>query len=72
MDVDRAPKKRQTSSDAPETDVDELAQYETEVAAVLDDDGVPEGKQTLGEMSGMISMLGIPRIHYRTLLVCIL
>lgn len=39
---DRASKKRRTSSDAPETDVDELAQHEAEVAAVLDADGLPE------------------------------
>lgn len=39
---DRAFKKRRTSSDAPETDVDELAQHEAEVAAVLNADGVPE------------------------------
>ena len=58
---DRAPKKWRTSSDAPETDVDELAQHEAEVAAVLDADGVPEA---LREMSGMISMLRIPRIQW--------
>ena len=34
--------KRQTSSNAPESDVDELVQHEAEVAAVLDADGVPE------------------------------
>jgi len=39
---DRAFKKWQTSSEARETDVDELAKYEAEVAAVLDADGVPE------------------------------
>jgi len=39
---DRARKKRRTSSDAPETDVDKLAQHEAEVAAVLDADDVPE------------------------------
>ena len=39
---DHASKKWQTSFDAPETDVDELAQHEAEVVAVLDTDGVPE------------------------------
>ena len=39
---DRAPKKRRTSSDAPETDMDKLAQHGAEVAAVLDADGIPE------------------------------
>ena len=38
----RAFKKRRTSSEAPETDVDELAKHEAEVAAVLDADGIPE------------------------------
>lgn len=39
---DRVFKKRRTSSDAPETDIDEQAQHEAEVAAVLDDDVAPE------------------------------
>lgn len=39
---DRVFKKRRTSSDAPETDIDEQAQHEAEVAAVLDVDVAPE------------------------------
>ncbi|KAG1741428.1 cyclin-like protein [Suillus paluster] len=39
---DRVFKKRRTSSDAPETDVDEQAQHEAEVAAVLDVNVTPE------------------------------
>ncbi|KAG1720253.1 cyclin-like protein [Suillus lakei] len=39
---DRVFKKRRTSSDAPETDIDEQAQHEAEVAAVLDADVAPE------------------------------
>ncbi|KAG1779499.1 cyclin-like protein [Suillus placidus] len=39
---DRVFKKRRTSSDAPETDIDEQAQHEAEVAAVLDIDVAPE------------------------------
>ncbi|KAG2351956.1 cyclin-like protein [Suillus spraguei] len=39
---DRVFKKRRTSSDAPETDIDEQAQHEAEVAAVLDDNVAPE------------------------------
>jgi G2/mitotic-specific cyclin 1/2 len=35
-------KKRRTSSDAPETDIDEQAQHEAELAAVLDVDVAPE------------------------------
>ncbi|KAG1732525.1 cyclin-like protein [Suillus lakei] len=38
----RVSKKRRTSSDAPETDIDEQAQHEAEVAAVLDADVAPE------------------------------
>jgi len=58
---DRTPNKQRTSSDTPETDVDELAQYEAEMAAVLDAEVYQ--KQTLREMSGMTSMLRILRIH---------
>ncbi|KIK44194.1 hypothetical protein CY34DRAFT_80349 [Suillus luteus UH-Slu-Lm8-n1] len=39
---DRVFKKRRTSSDAPETDIDEQARHEAEVAAVLDVDVAPE------------------------------
>jgi G2/mitotic-specific cyclin 1/2 len=39
---DRVFKKRRTSSDAPETDIDEQAQHEAELAAVLDVDVAPE------------------------------
>lgn len=39
---DRVFKKRRTSSEAPETDIDEQAQHEAEVAAVLDVNAIPE------------------------------